>query len=122
MISFVIQIGPLSACTFEDFILILCHLPSIKQDPHVFLNIFNELDHDKDLYITFDDIQFVLPHLSSHLDEEIIRIAIRTIDADHDDDRLSYFDFVTSLLALEECKSIMKTKTTVNDTLGLNVE
>ncbi len=76
--------------------------------------MFNELDHNKDSYITFEDIQFVLPHLTSHLDEEIIRAAIRTIDTDHDNDRLSYFDFVTSLIALQECKSTMKPKTTIN--------
>lgn len=57
----------------------------------------------------------VLPHLTSHFDEEIIRAAMRVIDADHDDGRLSYMDFVTSLIALQECKSTMKTKTTVNE-------
>jgi Ca2+-binding EF-hand superfamily protein len=74
----------------------------------MFLNAFNELDHNKDSYITFEDIQFVLPHLTSHFDEEIIRAAIHTIDTDHDNDRLSYFDFVTSLIALQECRSINK--------------
>lgn len=57
----------------------------------------------------------VLPHLTSHFDEEIIRAAIHTIDTDHDNGRLSYMDFVTSLLALQECKSTMKTKTTPNE-------
>jgi Ca2+-binding EF-hand superfamily protein len=77
------------------------------------LKVFNELDHNKDSYITFEDIHFVLPHLTFHLDEEIIRAAIHTIDTDHDNDRLSYFDFVTSLIALEECKLTMKRKTTM---------
>lgn len=101
----------MTPCNFESFILILCHLPVIKQDHHDFLDIFNELDYNKDSYITFEDIQFVLPNLTSHFDEEIIHATIHTIDTDHDNDRLSYFDFVTSLIALEECRSTIKTKT-----------
>ncbi|CAF1071004.1 unnamed protein product [Adineta steineri] len=99
-----LQIDLLAPCTFENFILILCHLPPIKQDNHRFFNVFNELDHNKDSYITYEDIQYVLPHLTSHFDEEIIRATIHLIDTDHDNDHLSYFDFVTSLIVLQECK------------------
>ncbi|CAF3589001.1 unnamed protein product [Rotaria sordida] len=91
-----LQIDPFASCNFENFILILCHLPPIKQDPNNFFITFNELDYNKDLYITFEDIQYVLSHLTSRFDEEIIRAAIHTIDIDHDQDRLSYFDFVTN--------------------------
>lgn len=94
----------------------------MKSDHHIFLDVFNELDHNKDSYITFEDIQFVLPHLTSHLDEEIIRAAIHTIDTDHDNGRLSYFDFVTSLIALQECKSTMRTKTTTNESSRVTSE
>ncbi|CAF0758731.1 unnamed protein product [Rotaria sp. Silwood1] len=99
-----LQIDPLASCNFESFILILCHLPPIKQDPNNFFITFNELDYNKDFYITFEDIQYVLPYLTSRFDPEIIRAAIHTIDIDHDNDRLSYFDFVTSLLLLQECE------------------
>ncbi|CAF0828040.1 unnamed protein product [Adineta ricciae] len=99
-----LQFDVLAPCTFENFLLILCYLPPIKQDTHSFLSIFNELDHNKDSYITFEDIQRVLPHLMSHFDEETIRTAIHTIDVDHDNDHLSYFDFVTSLIALQDCQ------------------
>ena len=64
----------------------------------------------------------VLPHLTAHLDEEIIRAAIRIIDTDQDDGRLSYMDFVTSLIALQECKSTMKMKTTVNEDSRVTTE
>ncbi|UJR25013.1 hypothetical protein I4U23_006374 [Adineta vaga] len=109
-----LQIDLFVPCNFENFVLILCHLPPIKQDSHSLLNIFNELDHNKDSYITLEDIQYVLPHLTSHCDEDIIRTAIHTIDIDQDNDRLSYFDFVISLIALKECKLNMKTNERMN--------
>ena len=88
----------------------------------MFLNVFNELDHNKDSYITFEDIKFVLPHLTSHFDEEIIHAAIHTIDTDHDNDRLSYFDFVTSFIAIQDCKISMKTKTSNSKSLRVTAE
>ncbi|CAF3691099.1 unnamed protein product [Rotaria socialis] len=109
-----LKIDPFISCNFEDFILILCHLPPTKQDSNDLFIAFNELDYNKDFYITAEDIRHALPHLISRFDEEIIQAAIHAIDIDHDNDRLSYFDFVTSLLLLQECEFNMK-KTTLTD-------
>lgn len=64
----------------------------------------------------------MLPNLKSHFDEEIIRAAIHTIDIDHDYDRLSYFDFVTSLFLLQECESNMKKKTFNSESLPVSTK
>ena len=90
---------------FETFIRILCHLPRHKPHPNRLLDAFSELDHDQDSFITLNDIRLVLPHLTSHFDEEVLQAAIRTLDINGDRDRLSYFDFVTSLMALQDCSA-----------------
>ena len=97
---------PFAPFNFERFIDILCHLPRSSQDHHAYLDVFHELDHNKDSFISFDDIRSVLPHLTTHFHEDVIRAALHTIHAD----RLSYFDFVTSQRALQECQLTMTNK------------
>ena len=90
---------------FETFTRILCHLPQQKPHSNTLLDAFDELDYDQDSFITLNDIQRVMPHLTSHFDEEVLRVAIRTLNIHGNDERLSYFDFVTSLMALQDCNS-----------------
>ncbi|CAF1316415.1 unnamed protein product [Didymodactylos carnosus] len=97
-----------SPISFETFIMIVCHLPKYRSaKTHSYLDVFIQLDANHDSYVTYDDVLTSLPKLALDLNEESIKTAIHMCDIDHDNDKLSYFDFVTSMLALRYCKLIL---------------
>lgn len=95
-----------SSINFENFISLLSNLPKSRQNhPNLLLDVFHELDHDQDSFITFDDLQFVLPNLTGQFNRDVFQAAIDIIDIEHDTHHLSYFDFVINFILLSYCNS-----------------